>query len=202
MTKPLIILAVFFVGINLNAQTNDSLAAKNKKQIEELRNRIASIENSGKSNEALLLENKQLTLKVKQQQDSINILNGIIRKLSDNSSTQKSDKCVRLYYKASQTQLNYADYKELDQIVKEFLDNPKMKLKIAGHADKSIQGTETFNIQLSNERAISLKNYLITIKKVPAEKIEIEWHGSSISLPAATSPDKNYLNRRVEVSIF
>ena len=201
MSKTIATLIILVFGIQLNAQTSDSLAIKNKQKIETIKNRINKAENTINGNTALAAENEQLKLKVKKQQDSIIALNAIIKTLRENQSVQKSDnnskECVKVYYKSYETTINYAANRGLDSIADMCLKNPKMKIKLIGYADK--YGNEEYNLRLSKDRAVSLQNYFITKKKIPAENIEIIGHGSLKDNAAASQQS---LNRRVEIYIY
>lgn len=200
------------------AQTNkDSLAIKNQKIITDLRNRISKIENPNAFNDSFLKEIEQLKMKVEIQHDSIIALNDSIDKLNKrqfntlelNNESKKNSialnelgecNCVRLYYNPYKTEIDYKSFKELDSIATICLNNPQNKLKLIGHADKS--GVEGENITLSKKRVASLKNYLVTFKKIPAKSIILEWHGSSVSFKDTQDVEKQFLNRRAEVFLL
>lgn len=205
------------------AQVVDSTAIKNQKLIADLRNRISVIENKNNSNNHFE-EIEVLKRKERRQQDSIIALNEIIRKFNEKNLTEKYShnkavdvnelnndlknnsfvlselgncNCVRLYYNSYQTEIDYSRFKELDSIANICINNSNSKLKLIGHADKS--GSEAINISLSKNRVNSLKNYLVTVKKIPAKNISIEWHGSAIPVKDAVKIEHQFLNRRTEV---
>ena len=196
-TIAIIIVLVF--GIELNAQTKDSLASKNQKKIEEIKSRITNAENTINGNTALAAENEKLKLRVKQQEDTIAALNRRLREAKEISTASiqtGNSKCIRLVYNNEQTNLNYSLSKELDSLVNLCLKNPKLKLKLSGHANK--YGPEDYNMSVSKMRVMLLKSYLISEKKLNPENILTEWHGSSMPLESG----KQSLNRRVEVYIY
>src|SRR5690606_24449292 len=49
-------------------------------------------------------------------------------------------------------------FEDLDKIVNFLLDNPDFKLRVSGHTDSD--GSETLNLQLSQDRAESIKEYI------------------------------------------
>ena len=201
-TIAIIIITIVFGIQHLHAQTGDSLSIKNKQKIEAIKNRINKAENTVNGNTALAEENEQLKLKVKQQQDSIIILKAIIKALKENQSIPKTEnnnskQCAKLYYKSYQTSIDYSANKQLDSIANVCLNNPKVKIKLIGYADK--YGNEDYNLQLSKRRAMSVQKYFISKKKIPAENIEITGRGS---LKGESASPTQSLNRRVEVYLY
>lgn len=91
-------------------------------------------------------------------------------------------------------------YSDLDKIADFLLDNPDFKLKISGHTDSD--GNEAFNLQLSQKRAESIREYLIYFGGVDGSRIDAKGYGSSRKIVAETNNAQKALNRRVEFEIF
>lgn len=216
--KNSIVLIFCFFGFALFSQTSaDSVAIKNKLLIEQLRNRIAVIEDPNKII-------NELKSKEKLQQDSIEKLNALLKQLSEKQLTEKYNTnkqvdiqelnkdlknnsfvlselgdcgCTRIYYNSNQTEVDYSVFNELDSLALICIKDSNKKLKLIGHADKT--GSEAHNVYLSKARVTNLKNYLVNNKKVAAKNIIIEWHGSAIPFKDASEPEKQFLNRRAEI---
>jgi outer membrane protein OmpA-like peptidoglycan-associated protein len=215
-----ILIAFFVIGLDCFSQSaKDSAAIKNQMMIEQLRQRIAAIEDpNGTIND---LKNKD-----RKNQDSIRVLNEMLRqsnekKLKEKYNSNKSVDakelnndlrnnvlalselgdchCVRIYYNANQTEVDYSSFKDLDSIVNLLKVNTGLKVKLVGHADKT--GTESYNMSLSKERVTRLKSYLVSSKSVPEKRIEIEWHGSAIPFKDSQDDQKQFLNRRAEIFV-
>ncbi len=88
--------------------------------------------------------------------------------------------------------------KLLDQIAQTFIDNPTFKVEVQGHTDNT--GNYAFNVDLSERRAQTVRNYLIK-KGVPATSLTA--HGYGPDRPIADNKTKKGrgLNRRVEFDI-
>jgi len=91
-------------------------------------------------------------------------------------------------------------YYDLDKLANFMLDNPDFKLKISGHTDSD--GSETFNLKLSQERAEEIQEYLVQLGNIPAARIEAKGFGSSKPIVEETTEENKRLNRRVEFEIY
>lgn len=89
---------------------------------------------------------------------------------------------------------------DLDKLVDYLLDNPTVKLTISGHTDS--KGNPEKNQQLSQKRAESIREYLITTGDIDPNRIKALGYGSSkpIKKLEVTDEDRK-LNRRVEFEI-
>lgn len=78
--------------------------------------------------------------------------------------------------------------------------NPRSRFIIEGHTDSF--GPDDYNLRLSELRAESVKNWLVTNMGIPSESIETRGFGKSrlIAPPSASIPDQR-INRRVEIVI-
>ncbi len=75
---------------------------------------------------------------------------------------------------------------------------PGLKLRIEGHTDDT--GSEATNLKLSNDRAVSVRDYL-TAQGVPVASIEVEGLGPANPVAENTTADGRARNRRVEVIV-
>jgi outer membrane protein OmpA-like peptidoglycan-associated protein len=74
--------------------------------------------------------------------------------------------------------------------------NDELKILIVGHTDSD--GESKANQQLSEKRAVAVKNYLISKYKISATRIETEGKGESLPVASNTTAEGKALNRRVE----
>lgn len=88
--------------------------------------------------------------------------------------------------------------KELDKLVQLMEDNPEIEIELSGHTDN--QGDEEKNMQLSEQRAEAVKNYLIS-KGIKADRIKSRGYGSTKPLASNNSEETRQQNRRVEYKI-
>ena len=71
-------------------------------------------------------------------------------------------------------------------------------IELKGHTDAT--GTASYNLNLSNLRAMSVAKY-ISGQGIDMNRIKIVAFGES-KLLNQNAPDKNYLNRRVEFKLY
>lgn len=91
-------------------------------------------------------------------------------------------------------------YDDLDKIVDFLLDNPEFKLTISGHTDRD--GREEFNLQLSQQRADAILEYMVYFGGVDENRITARGYGSSQPILMEQSEEAKKLNRRVEFELF
>ncbi len=86
----------------------------------------------------------------------------------------------------------------LDEVALALTDNPTIKVRIEGHTDS--QGTDKFNLKLSQQRAASVRNYL-TRKGVMADRMVATGFGEGVPIADNRTADGRAQNRRVEFFI-
>lgn len=91
-------------------------------------------------------------------------------------------------------------FEDLDKIVNFLLDNPDFKLKISGHTDSD--GREEFNLDLSQQRANSIKEYITYFGNVNENRVEAIGFGSSKPIVEENTAADKAMNRRVEFEIY
>ena len=75
---------------------------------------------------------------------------------------------------------------------------PKLKIEIAGHTDNT--GTEDYNLNLSNNRAKAVCDYLIS-KGIEAKRLSFKGYGASHPIAANETEEGRSLNRRTEFKV-
>lgn len=100
-----------------------------------------------------------------------------------------------VYFDYGSSSLKSESCQILDKLADELKQNPDAKLNITGHTDD--RGSETFNLDLSEKRAISVKEYLIS-KGCNPENILVEGKGKSNPLNNNLTDFERAFNRRVE----
>lgn len=88
---------------------------------------------------------------------------------------------------------------ELNHLLDILTINPNIKIEVSGHTDD--QGSDEYNQKLSEQRAKSVADYLVSKGISPAR---LKWVGYGEKKPIApnTTPEGRALNRRTEVKIL
>lgn len=86
----------------------------------------------------------------------------------------------------------------LDQVAQSLIQYPNSLIDVYGHTDST--GSDSFNQTLSENRARSVANYLIS-RGVPAARIRSQGFGETQPIADNTTADGRMKNRRVEIKI-
>lgn len=87
------------------------------------------------------------------------------------------------------------DVQRLSTVIKVLLANSDANISIQGHADNT--GEESFNNPLSNNRASSIKEYLVNVG-VDADRLSTKAFGESMPKASNNTEEGRAINRRVE----
>ena len=104
-----------------------------------------------------------------------------------------------LEFETGKAVIRLSSYVSLDNLAQILKDNPTYKIRIAGHTDNV--GSETNNMKLSRERAISVKVKLME-KGIANERFIIESFGETQPIAPNTTPAGRQENRRVELELL
>lgn len=92
--------------------------------------------------------------------------------------------------------LKTESYPELDKAAAAIKQSPDVKFVLNGNS--SAEGTEQHNLQLSEERANSVKQYFVNAG-VSADVLTVKGYGESKPIASNKTEDGRALNRRVEI---
>jgi len=104
-----------------------------------------------------------------------------------------------ILYETDKYNLLPESFTELDVLVHFLKDNPGIRIEIGGHTDD--EGTEEYNLDLSDRRAGTVYEYLI-IKGISEERLTYKGFGESQPVSPNDVPEGRALNRRTEIRII
>ncbi len=104
----------------------------------------------------------------------------------------------RIQFRKNSALLATPSYKVLDEVVSLLKENPELKLTVEGHTSK--EGAYEVNKRISEQRANSVKIYLVQ-KGVPADRIEAIGYGPDKPLTTSELESEQAKNRRVELKL-
>ncbi len=98
--------------------------------------------------------------------------------------------------KASLRPDSFSELKELQDYLER---HPSIKVEIAGHTDNT--GTDTHNLKLSQDRANTIRNYLLK-KGIKAGQVTAKGYGATQPVADNNTDEGKQLNRRTEVRVL
>lgn len=102
-----------------------------------------------------------------------------------------------IYFDVNSAVIKGESYKTLADIGQMLTDDPALKLEIDGHTDSD--GSDASNLELSQRRAESVRQYLVDNSKVDAARLSAKGFGETKPIDANTTPEGKANNRRVEL---
>lgn len=102
-------------------------------------------------------------------------------------------------FDSDQSVLKTDSYDALNQLVDLMKRQQSIKIEVAGHTDNS--GLAEKNLQLSQDRAQSVKNYLVS-KGILASRITVNGYGDTEPVSDNETEEGKLLNRRTEIRII
>ncbi|MEW6981660.1 OmpA family protein [Colwelliaceae bacterium 6471] len=106
---------------------------------------------------------------------------------------------ANITFATGQSYISAAFHPTLDDIAKVLVKYNKTLLSIDGHTDNV--GSVAFNQELSEQRALSVKNYLLN-KQIEAARLRTQGFGELQPIADNSSEANRALNRRVEIQII
>jgi outer membrane protein OmpA-like peptidoglycan-associated protein len=106
-----------------------------------------------------------------------------------------------IYFETNKADIKVESYPVLDSIALLLKENPTMVVEIGGHTDS--RGKASYNQKLSERRAKSVKNYLISICGIDPSRLVTKGYGETQLIVTPERTKKDYAtNRRVEFLII
>lgn len=102
-------------------------------------------------------------------------------------------------YNTGKAELKSSSNQTLNELVSILTEYPNIKIEISGHTDA--QGDADKNMQLSEDRAHSVYNYLVR-KGIAAERLTYKGYGSTIPVANNDTEKGMAMNRRTEIKII
>lgn len=104
-----------------------------------------------------------------------------------------------LLFEVNSSTIKAESYTDLNKLVDFLNAHPAVKIEVQGHTDA--QGDAAYNLNLSKERANSVKKYL-TEKGVDASRLQSEGFGETQPLLTGDTDEAYKMNRRVEFKLM
>jgi outer membrane protein OmpA-like peptidoglycan-associated protein len=121
----------------------------------------------------------------------------------DASLVTLTDKAIviheKVYFETAKAVIKVESHELLRQVARVMLEHPEIqKVSVEGHADA--RGSETYNLQLSDQRAAAVRSFLIA-QGVSALRLDSQGYGESKPILDESTEQAWEKNRRVEFVI-
>jgi outer membrane protein OmpA-like peptidoglycan-associated protein len=103
-------------------------------------------------------------------------------------------------FKFDRSDLNPRFINRLDSFVSAIRSKNYSKLLVAGHTDN--YGTDEYNLRLSQDRANTIRNYLLSKLRIEKGIVEAKGFGELLPRNTNSTAEGRQLNRRVEIIIY
>lgn len=117
----------------------------------------------------------------------------------DQVKTNETYTLKHIHFSFDSFELLPSSFAELDRLITVLQKNPQWKVELTGHTDD--QGSDAYNLRLSQSRAISVGEYLVQ-KGVSGDRIRTRGYGKQKPLQESTDEEARATNRRVEAKFF
>lgn len=104
-----------------------------------------------------------------------------------------------VFYETDSWELKKESVTELNNLVNLILSNKDLVMEIGGYTDST--GSDTYNMTLSEKRALSVVNYLIN-KGISVDRLKYKGYGNSSPVGTNETSEGRKLNRRTEAKII
>ena len=112
----------------------------------------------------------------------------------------KSIVLENIYYDLDRANIRDDAALELNKLVRILIDNPKISIELSSHTDD--RATVEYNLDLSQRRAESAVNYIIS-KGINKNRLIAKGYGESeLIIKNATSEEEHQINRRTEFKVI
>lgn len=104
-----------------------------------------------------------------------------------------------IFFATGKSTLNNESFPELNRIAVSMLENKTLTIELGGHTDNT--GSAEFNLKLSQDRADTVREYLIG-KGVEPDRVASKGYGETVPVAKNDTPEGQQRNRRVEFKIL
>lgn len=116
--------------------------------------------------------------------------------LNDNRNSTAEWFLPMIHFGTDNAAIKYSDYGNLASVARTLRSDMNLSLVVTGYADAT--GKESYNNQLSYNRALAVVEHLVKIHNIDRSRLLIQWKGSNESLVPVTA---SFMNRRVEFRV-
>jgi OmpA-OmpF porin, OOP family len=114
-------------------------------------------------------------------------------------TTEKIEITEKIQFATAKARILPGSFPILDSVAQVLRDYPSVKIEIEGHTDSD--GSDVYNLRLSQQRAEAVRSYLIAQGQVAADRMTAAGYGEAKPIDTNRTTDGKANNRRVEFRI-
>lgn len=126
---------------------------------------------------------------------------GLVEVITEYSETTVPDLFIlkNVYFDFDKASLQTASFPELNKLAQVLHKNPNIHIEIGGHTDDF--GNDEYNQQLSEARALTVRNFLIE-SGIKGNRLQWKGYGESTPVKSNATAEGRQANRRTEIRIL
>jgi outer membrane protein OmpA-like peptidoglycan-associated protein len=105
-----------------------------------------------------------------------------------------------VYFETGKTEISINSKPYLNMLAKMLVKYPKLQIEVAGHTDNV--GSDAYNMNLSQGRAMSVMGYMQTQQSELSGRLTAKGYGESMAKADNTTAEGRKLNRRTELQVL
>jgi peptidoglycan-associated lipoprotein len=148
---------------------------------------------------ALVSQKQQELLVMQQRYDEADVRANILMATLDKTLEQSTaELSTNIQFKTASSHLEQHYKSELDLLATSLRNNPKLTVKLSGFADQ--RGDADYNQALSEQRALTVKNYLLQQGVIESQLLS-QSYGESQLVSGGQELEDNFFDRRVNLQM-
>ena len=148
---------------------------------------------------AYLTRGRDVTLKANDTLDLEFVLSPKPKQTTAKLQADRIEISEKVFFDTGNATIKTRSFNLLNQIASILLENPAVNIRIEGHTDD--QGDDSSNMELSRERAESVRTYLLQ-QGVSESRLEAKGYGETRPILPNVSNRNRTINRRVEFNVI
>lgn len=105
-----------------------------------------------------------------------------------------------IYFRLGSADLEPESFPTLNALRRVFIDNPGIVVQIEGHTDS--QGSDEYNLRLSQQRADTVRNYIIDVLGISRDQVSSVGYGEARPVATNQTSAGRAQNRRIEFRVI
>lgn len=172
--------------------------------VSELKDRLESLQHMSKSRETQLSRDKEeMILLAKKDEARFNDIQALFNEEEATVYRQVNNVLIRAQgfsFKTGGSEIESTNFVLLNKIIDAVNRFPKANIVVSGHTDST--GSNDLNLQLSQDRAKTVANFMTQVGNIDSSRIQFKGFGKNKPVASNETVEGRAQNRRVEILII